>query len=70
MPEKMTAKKEKNKLFHVEKRFDMPLWQSLLIRFGFIVVALFIALLILTISYGVNPFAAVGQMFIGSFASK
>ena len=69
MPEKMTAKKEKSKLFHVEKRFDMPLWQSLLIRFGFIVVALFIALLILTISYGVNPFAAVGQMFIGSFGT-
>ncbi|MCR5692507.1 MAG: ABC transporter permease [Bacilli bacterium] len=69
MPEKMTAKKEKSKLFHVEKRFDMPLWQSLLIRFGFVIVALIIGLLILTISYGVNPFAAVGQMFIGSFGT-
>ena len=69
MPEKMTAKKEKSKLFHVEKRFDMPLWQSLLIRFGFIIVALIIGLLILTISYRVDPFLAVGQMFIGSFGT-
>ena len=70
MPEKMTAKKEKSKLFHVEKRFDMPLWQSLLIRFGFILIALIIGLLILTISYGVNPFDAIGSMFVGSFGSE
>ena len=70
MPEKMTAKKEKSKLFHVEKRFDMPLWQSLLIRFGFIIVALIIGLLILTISYGVNPFDAIGSMFVGSFGTE
>ena len=70
MPEKMTAKKEKSKLFHVEKRFDMPLWQSLLIRFGFILIALVIGLLILTISYGVNPFDAIGSMFVGSFGSE
>ena len=70
MPEKMTAKKEKSKLFHVEKRFDMPLWQSLLIRFGFIIVALIIGLLILTISYGVNPINAIGSMFIGSFGTE
>lgn len=70
MPEKMTAKKEKSKLFHVEKRFDMPLWQSILIRFGFIIVALFIGLLILTISYGVNPFDAIGSMFVGSFGTE
>ena len=69
MPEKMTAKKEKSKLFHVEKRFDMPLWQSLLIRFGFVIVALIIGLLILTISYGVNPVNAIGSMFIGSFGT-
>ena len=69
MPEKMTAKKEKSKLFHVEKRFDMPLWQSLLIRFGFVIVALIIGLLILTISYGVNPINAIGSMFIGSFGT-
>lgn len=70
MPEKMTAKKEKSKLFHVEKRFDMPLWQSLLIRFGFIIVALIIGLLVLTISYGVNPINAIGSMFIGSFGTE
>ena len=70
MPEKMTAKKEKSKLFHVEKRFDMPLWQSILIRFGFIIVALIIGLLILTISYGVNPFDAIGSMFVGSFGTE
>ena len=70
MPEKMTAEKEKSKLFHVEKRFDMPLWQSILIRFGFIIVALIIGLLILTISYGVNPFDAIGSMFVGSFGTE
>ena len=69
MPEKTIQKKEKSKLFHVEKRFEMPLWQSLLIRFGFVLIAVVLGLIILTISYGVNPFLAVGQMFIGSFGT-
>ncbi|MBO7120814.1 MAG: ABC transporter permease, partial [Bacilli bacterium] len=69
MPEKTIEKKEKSKLFHVEKRFEMPLWQSLLIRFGFILIAVILGLIILAISYGVNPFLAVGQMFIGSFGT-
>ena len=70
MPEKTIQKKEKSKLFHVEKRFEMPLWQSLLIRFGFILIAVVLGLIILTISYGVNPFLAVGQMFVGSFGTS
>ena len=69
MPEKTIDKKEKSKLFHVEKRFEMPLWQSLLIRFGFILIAVILGLIILAISYGVNPFLAVGQMLIGSFGT-
>ena len=69
MPEKTIDKKEKSKLFHVEKRFEMPLWQSLLIRFGFILIAVILGLIILAISYGVNPFLAVGSMFMGSFGT-
>ena len=34
------ANKEKKKLFHVEKRFNMAVWQSVLIRFGFIFIAI------------------------------
>ena len=61
------AKKEKKKLFHVEKRFNMALWQSILIRFGFIIFAVFMGLLVLTMAYGINPFLSFGNLFKGTF---
>lgn len=61
------AKKEKKKLFHVEKRFNMALWQSILIRFGFIIFAVFMGLLVLTMAYGINPFLSFGNLFKGAF---
>ena len=64
------AKKEKKKLFHVEKRFNMALWQSVLVRFGFILVAVFFGLLVLTMAYSkINPFVSFGNLFIGAFGS-
>ena len=60
-------KKEKKKLFHVEKRFNMALWQSILIRFGFIIFAVFMGLLVLTMAYGINPFLSFGNLFKGAF---
>ena len=61
------APKEKKKLFHVEKRFNMATWQSILIRFGFIIFAVFMGLLVLTMAYGINPFLSFGNLFKGAF---
>ena len=61
------APKEKKKLFHVEKRFNMAAWQSILIRFGFIIFAVFMGLLVLTMAYGINPFLSFGNLFKGAF---
>lgn len=63
-------KKEKAPLFHITKKSNMPLWQSLLIRFGFIVGAIIIGLLIVSIAYNANPFVGLGAMFNGSFGSE
>lgn len=62
--------KEKKKLFHVEKRFNMATWQSILIRFAFILVAIFFGLLVLTMAYGIDPFASFGNLFKGAFGSS
>lgn len=63
-------KKEKAPLFHVTKKSNMPLWQSLLIRFGFIVGAVILGLLIISITYGQNPIVGLEAMFKGSFGSE
>lgn len=63
-------KKEKAPLFHITKKSNMPLWQSLLIRFGFIVGAVIIGLLIISIAYNANPFIGLGAMFNGSFGTE
>ena len=63
------ATKEKTKLFHVEKRFNMAIWQSILIRFGFIFIAIFFGLLVLTMAYGINPFLSFGNLFKGAFGN-
>ena len=64
------APKEKKKRFHVEKRFNMKTWQSILIRFLFIIVAVFVGLLVLTMAYGINPFISFGNLFQGVFSYK
>ena len=61
--------KEKKKLFHVEKRFNMATWQSILIRFAFILIAIFFGLLVLTMAYGIDPFASFGNLFKGAFCN-
>ncbi|MBR6865632.1 MAG: ABC transporter permease [Bacilli bacterium] len=61
--------KEKKKLFHVEKRFNMATWQSILIRFAFILIAIFFGLLVLTMAYGIDPFASFGNLFKGAFGN-
>ncbi|MCF0112524.1 MAG: ABC transporter permease [Bacilli bacterium] len=61
--------KERAPLFHVSKRANMPLWMSLCIRFGFIVAALLIGMLVLTAAYQANPFEAIGQLFVGTFST-
>lgn len=65
-------KKEKAPLFHITKKSNMPLWQSLLIRFGFIVGAIIIGLVIIMIAYGGEAFeeygfAAIGDLLAGTF---
>lgn len=65
----MTEKKEKTPLFHVVKRSNIPLWQSILIRLGFVVGAVLVGMLVLLITRGINPFEALYEMFRGSFAS-
>ncbi len=63
-------KKEKAPLFHITKKSNMPLWQALLIRFGFIVGAVLIGLIIISIAYKANPFVGLGAMFNGSFGTE
>lgn len=62
--------KEKKKLFHVEKRFNMATWQSILIRFAFILIAILFGLLVLTMAYGINPFVSFGNLFKGVFSTS
>lgn len=62
--------KEKEPLFHVVKRANISWWESLLIRLAALLLGLFLGMLILTIAYHVNPFAGIGQLFVGTFGTK
>lgn len=42
-------------MIHITKRKEMPLWQSLAVRLGAIVIALVVCGFITTITTGLNP---------------
>jgi simple sugar transport system permease protein len=68
----MTNKLFKNKepLFHVVKRTDIPSWKAWLFRGGAILFGILIICLLLLIMKGANPFVVFGELFNGCFGSS
>ena len=56
-------------MVHITKRKEMPLWQSLSIRLGAIVIALVICGVITTIATGLNPIDVYATMIQGAFGT-
>ena len=63
-------KAAKEPLIHITKRDTMPLWQSLLIRFAAIAIALAVSAILVIVLTKQNPMSVFDAMFKGSFGSK
>ncbi len=61
---------QREPLFHITKRTDIPLWKSLLIRVGAIVLGLLIIAIICSIMFGINPFAVFATIIEGNFGTE
>ncbi len=55
--------------FHITKRKEMPLWQSLAVRFGAIVIALVVCGIITALTTGLNPVDVYATMLKGAFGT-
>ena len=69
----MTAVKEKagrEKLFHIVKRTDLPMWKSWLIRIGAIVASLIVCAIIIVAVTGDNPIQVYATMIKGAVGSN
>ncbi len=56
-------------MVHITKRKEMPLWQSLSVRLGAILVAIVVCGFITTITTGLNPISVYATMFKGAFGT-
>ena len=56
-------------MIHITKRKEMPLWQSLAVRLGAIVIALVVCGFITTITTGLNPIDVYATMIKGAFGT-
>ena len=56
-------------MIHITKRKEMPLWQSLAVRLGAIVMALVVCGFITTITTGLNPIDVYATMIKGAFGT-
>ena len=56
-------------MVHISKRKDMPVAQSLAIRFGSILLALVVCGIVTMLLTGLNPISVYGTMFKGAFGS-
>ncbi|MCR5824162.1 MAG: ABC transporter permease [Lachnospiraceae bacterium] len=61
---------EKEPLFHITKREDLPLMYRAGIRTAAIVLAVIVCMILSMILIGINPFKMLGSMFAGSFGTK
>lgn len=64
------AVKNKEPLFHVVKRGSMPIWKSLLVRAGAILVALVVCGILTFVLTGQNPIDVYSTMIDGAFGSE
>ena len=55
--------------FHITKRKEMPLWQSLAVRLGAIVIALIVCGVITALTTGLNPVDVYATMLKGAFGT-
>ena len=55
--------------FHITKRKEMPLWQSLAVRLGAIVIALIVCGVITALTTGLNPVDVYATMIKGAFGT-
>ena len=62
--------KNKEPLFHVVKRTDIPSWKAWLFRGGAILFGILIICLLLLIMKGASPFVVIGELFNGCFGSS
>ena len=58
---------QKDPLFHIVKRTDIPMWKSLLIRGGALIAALVLCAVIIVLITGENPIEMYKHLFNGSF---
>ena len=61
---------EKEPLFHVTKRDDMPLWSGISVRAAAIILALVVCMILSVILIGINPIKMLGSLISGSFGTK
>lgn len=64
---KSGRRNQKDPLFHIVKRTDIPMWKSLLIRAGALIAALVVCAVIIVAITGEDPFEMYKHMFNGSF---
>ncbi len=57
-------------MIHITKRKEMPLWQSLSVRLGAILLAIVVCGFITTITTGLNPISVYATMFKGAFGTS
>ena len=63
-------KKTRTPYFHIVKRGEIPLWQSILIHVLALVLALVFCAILTTLLTGINPFSVYGTMFEGNFGTE
>ena len=57
-------------MIHITKRKELPLWQSLAVRLGAILLAVVVCGFITTITTGLNPISVYATMFKGAFGTQ
>ena len=63
-------KKTKTPFFHIVKRGEIPLWQSIAIHIGALVLALVVCSILTTLITGLNPIKVYATMFEGNFGTE
>ncbi|MCQ2537746.1 MAG: ABC transporter permease [Lachnospiraceae bacterium] len=62
--------KEKQPLFHITKRNEMPVWQAMSVRVIAVMAALLLCMILSFILIGINPGKMLVSMITGSFGSQ
>ncbi len=61
---------EKEPLFHITKREDLPIWSKAGIRIAAVALAILLCMILSYILIGINPLKMLGSMISGSFGTK